>query len=638
MDSTQNNSSIYDHLDVTTSQVRVLMLHRGSRHEELRCSLKTVSLDDQPEFHALSYVWGSGTEKGRININGHVVSVTSNLASALREIRDHHYDFAKLNSIPLWIDAICINQADTGEQTQQVILMRRIYRQASRVLLWIGEGDEFSDYAFDRIDDETFRTSCAELKTNSREPTLDEIRVKIIVQKNVNSRRYWTRTWTLQEVVLATQDPVMLCGSRRVFWSWYTQCKKDLPHNRLCAVSSMAPDWKSVESEVPFHQDRGDSALAFSQSHEGLRYLYQKYGPIELGAALWATNRLTATDPRDAIYAVLGLVSHHDLHLIEIDYTKTPERVFKDSMHVLWTSGEKSLIGITLPELNFGPVDDESDLPSWVPDFSRRLEDGCHSRGLVSAVSAEWRSKVPAEIHIEDNILTVKAYKFDSVTDTLRMGSYDGGYESFHRGKAPNEIDIEPLQDAEVMATRGRKIPIPASSFLGPFSVLRDRTPIWKFLTNWHEDGVQDRELGPNAEDIWLPGIPRDRERLWEILLGRQQIPEAWKMACSPELRNNLPALEAAVLSPLLTSIRRKISNKKVFISRSGFIGVATRYVEVGDIVVFIVGMACMYVLRPFRDGYRMVGFANVSGLMNWDDLDEAMGANSLHEEELKIY
>lgn len=635
MDSTQNDSSIYDHLDATTSQGRVLTLHRGSRDEELRCSLKTVSLDDQPEFHALSYVWGSGTEKDRINIHGHMVSVTSNLASALREIRDHHYDFFKLHSIPLWIDAICINQADTAERNQQVILMRRIYRQASRVLLWIGEGDDLSDHAFDRIDDATFRASCRELKTNSRAPSLDEIRVKIIVERNIENRRYWTRTWTLQEVVLATQDPVMLCGSRRIFWSWYTQCKGDLPHYNGRSYPNMAPDWKSLESEVPWHPD--SPLTSISTCHEAVRWSYQEYGPIELGAALCATTLLAATDLRDIIYAVLGLVSHHDLHLIDIDYTKTPERVFKDCMYVLWTSGDADLIGTILPQLNFGPVDDESDLPSWVPDFSRGLAD-VYDSGRLSVRDKVWRSEIPAEIHIEDDILTVKAYKFDSITETLRMGSYDGVYESFHRGKAPNEVDIEPLQDAEVMAARGRRISIPASSCLSPFSCLRDRAPIWRLLTTWDEDDVQNRDVCSGNDDTWLPGISRDRERLWEILLGRQQIPEAWKMACSPELRNNLPALEAAVLSPILESIRDKVDDKKVFISRSGFIGVAAKYVEAGDIVIFLVGMSYMYVLRPFRDGYRMVGFAIVSGLMDWDDLDEAIGASPLQEEELKIY
>ncbi|KAG6353587.1 hypothetical protein INS49_005549 [Diaporthe citri] len=229
MNSTHTDQPIYQALDATIPQIRVLTLHQGSEDQELRCTLRTVSLDDQPEFHALSYVWGSGTEKDSVNIHGHVVPVTSNLATALRQFHAHHDDFLQLHSLPLWIDAICINQSDVEERTQQVLLMGRIFRQASRALLWIGEGDQHSDHACDRINDATFRASCGELKTNSRAPTLDELRVKVILERNLEKRRYWTRTWTLQEVVLATQGPVMLCGSRRIFWSWYTQCKRGLP-------------------------------------------------------------------------------------------------------------------------------------------------------------------------------------------------------------------------------------------------------------------------------------------------------------------------------------------------------------------------------------------------------------------------
>lgn len=125
---------------------------------------------------------------------------------------------------------------------------------------------------------------------------------------------------------------------------------------------------------------------------------------------------------------------------------------------------------------------------------------------------------------------------------------------------------------------------------------------------------------------------------MWEILLGRQDIPEDWKMACSPELRNDLPALEAFVLSSLLRAIRWKVDGRKAFTTRCGFLGVGTKNIEAGDIITFIVGMKFMYVLRPFNDGYRIVGFADVSGLMDWDDLDEAMETGTLDDERMKIY
>ena len=43
----------------------------------------------------------------------------------------------------LWIDAICINQEDLDERSQQVGLMRQIYSQASHVVVWLGpEADD----------------------------------------------------------------------------------------------------------------------------------------------------------------------------------------------------------------------------------------------------------------------------------------------------------------------------------------------------------------------------------------------------------------------------------------------------------------------------------------------------------------
>lgn len=640
MNSTQKDQSIYQALDATIPEIRVLTLHQGSEDQELRCALKTVSLDDQPVFHALSYVWGSGTEKDSINIDGHVVPVTSNLATAVRQFRAHHYDFLQLHLLPLWIDAVCINQADVEERSRQVRLMGRIFRQASRVLMWVGEGDEHSDHACDRINDSTFRDACRELSANpTRAPTLDELRVKAIIENNLDNRRYWTRTWILQEVVLATQDPVMLCGSRRIFFSWYVQCRRDLPNHDYWSGPRPAFDWAAVEHEVPDHQDISYSRMTFSIFHESVRQLYQESGCIRLGAALFAALYLGATDPRDNVYAVLGLVSQDELYMVDIDYNKTPERVFKDTMAALWTSAAEGLPGSYIPMFNFGSPDEKLDLPSWVPDFSRpTLADEWHAGSLLERQSRPWRPDIPPEIHIEDNILTVKAFKFDCITDIVELDFSHRGPIPFKRGMASNEVDIEPLQNIEVMAERGRRISIPASSRLAPFSVLRDRTPIWNSLAAWNEEDLSSSGVNSGQGDGWLPGLPRDRKELWEILLGRQQIPETWKTACSPELRSDLPALEAAILRPLLLAIRHRADGKKIFLSRSGFLGVGTKHVEAGDIITFIVRMSCMYVLRPYLDGYRMVGFANVSGLMNWDDLDEAMRAGSLPEEELKIY
>jgi hypothetical protein len=41
----------------------------------------------------------------------------------------------------LWIDALCINQDDTQERSNQVSNMREIYHRAKRVVVWL-DGDD----------------------------------------------------------------------------------------------------------------------------------------------------------------------------------------------------------------------------------------------------------------------------------------------------------------------------------------------------------------------------------------------------------------------------------------------------------------------------------------------------------------
>ena len=49
--------------------------------------------------------------------------------------------------IPLWVDAVCINQTNISERTTQVRMMRTIYSRAACVLVWLGEAEATDDIA-----------------------------------------------------------------------------------------------------------------------------------------------------------------------------------------------------------------------------------------------------------------------------------------------------------------------------------------------------------------------------------------------------------------------------------------------------------------------------------------------------------
>lgn len=146
METESASKSIYDSLrSHPTNEIRLALLHPAtSEHQDIACDLQVASLKNEPNYEALSYTWGppfngQSLEYGTILLSGAVTRATGNLFHALRRLR-------LPNTIrTLWIDAICINQDDVLERSQQVAMMSQIYAGARRVLVWFGEDSELRD-------------------------------------------------------------------------------------------------------------------------------------------------------------------------------------------------------------------------------------------------------------------------------------------------------------------------------------------------------------------------------------------------------------------------------------------------------------------------------------------------------------
>jgi hypothetical protein len=95
------NHFTYNQLQVPHRQIRLLLLLPGLDHERISCKLFTASLNDNPEYNALSYAWGDPNVKEPILVNEQDFPVTTNLKAALWHLR------LTTRARLLWVDAIC---------------------------------------------------------------------------------------------------------------------------------------------------------------------------------------------------------------------------------------------------------------------------------------------------------------------------------------------------------------------------------------------------------------------------------------------------------------------------------------------------------------------------------------------------
>jgi hypothetical protein len=102
-----SSSQIYP-TPLSGRSIRLLRIEPDAADSIPKCSLVSASLDDDTlQYFALSYVWGSSTDREKIVCNGHVMEVTSNLHSFLLEYRRRVMNGGEEDAaMVVWVDAL----------------------------------------------------------------------------------------------------------------------------------------------------------------------------------------------------------------------------------------------------------------------------------------------------------------------------------------------------------------------------------------------------------------------------------------------------------------------------------------------------------------------------------------------------
>ncbi|KAF5545664.1 het-domain-containing protein [Fusarium phyllophilum] len=241
------------------------------------------------------------------------------------------------------------------EREQEVMKMVRIYSEAAKVIIWIGESDYITQKAMEAIDemanhrkrDAASDDSVRFLTSNYNKLPGSDWRLRGIL--HILERKWFGRGWIVQEASVSRHAQVR-CGAQSV---------------------SLIDLYRAYRYFVYIggaflNQEYLDNINGISMS----QMAYQKKLDRPLHSLLLRHRRAQTTLQVDKVYALAGLASDWAELNVNIDYAKPWREVYRDvAIAVLKHSGTLDILSGPRP-----PTHDprSKDLPSWVPNWTFR--------------------------------------------------------------------------------------------------------------------------------------------------------------------------------------------------------------------------------------------------------------------------
>jgi len=309
----------------TSEWLRILNLFPAPTYDSpLEADIVTTKRcsNDNP-YECLSYTWGDPTPVDDVHVGEATIGFARNLSHALRGLR------RSLDSRALWVDALCIDQADDDEKTQQVALMHKTCKGAERTIAWKGH------------------PAAVPRRRLMNLGIMSALSPPPIPVDAFWSSPYCTRRWVLQEIALP-RDVLVVFEEHT--YRWYDM-------QRYIPPRYHSPSTKAIQS------------LDFTQVRTNPWH--------SICAQLEIYSGALCSDPRDRIAALIGMASSNE----SIKFRHVPFTVdYGLSVAAVYTSFKQAAVakGYGLPLLliaakqarGFWSMPSEDlHLPSWVPDW-----------------------------------------------------------------------------------------------------------------------------------------------------------------------------------------------------------------------------------------------------------------------------
>jgi hypothetical protein len=492
--------------------------------------------------------------------------------------------------LPIWIDAVCINQHDDEEKAVQVSRMGDIYRKAHQVVAWLGPSGQDSDLAmdwFERLSVALPRIQFPPLPPEFGKYGLPEVDDTVWPAIGYLFRRPWFgRLWTFQEAVLAS-DLLMICGRKTISSEILIAAAKELRRlsiNRWCVGFQAIGDYE-------------DGFRAMENVDGAKRYL-KTDGQLSFPYLLAVACSKLCLDPRDRAYAMLGMTGKGFQGRIQVSYSNDPSQ---DSIQTSIDCA-KACIEEGFPhilELVAGRQRVPG-LPSWCPNLNsyqqaNQLPTHWYRAGLLDEEmeTEAFRGKTTAA----NNHLVIGGFQADTVSETVAS-------------------EHPPPRD-DFLTFSGDYLTWEAQCLALAQKITSDTIPVEHIFTLIGHT----RPSLPHAED-------EDFHQTYvDLLANMKSVTEGRGTTIPPKERLEL-------FHYMGKEISRTCHGRRYFSTEKGRLGVGPLELKKGDTVCVLYGTKLPYIMREVEEKtgkWSLIGDAFVHGLMELSEtLKSARGRDEV--------
>jgi hypothetical protein len=578
---------MYSSVRSDIGEVRILQVSAGLRQDPIRLAFAKAILDGAAieRFEAISYMWGSSQAQVKVQLDGCDFFISTRLHEVLLDIRD------STGPRFVWIDAICINQQDISERNKQVQLMRRIYRDAQVVRVWLDLKFDPNTPVFLSLKALNSESACTDLGV---EPDFWDPVCAIFAND------YWSRVWIQQEITNA-RELIIQCGAVLVETSCLFHFLRLIHAIQYDGVMGRTWwDWAVKKPSVQLPERFGDPNCRTMP----VKGSTLDTNDLDIVNALQNARKLKCTDDRDRVYGIMFLAQNWHEGDITVDYTLSVSGVYTEASRAILDKYHSLgfLSYATLDYSGYGHITDKT--PSWAPDWRRKPTNIQFAPRLCLG---ETDSLLGIPGTISDQLLFTRGVKLDKVAHCFS--------DSFRKDLLSFTV-LEFIQIWDKILAAADSLPPSISSGSGSSSEKNySESPQWRALIRTISGSDYRRSKHPDIDNVlYQSGI--NLVSLSQCQHGELD-PAITKLGQVLNLDQGTFQLSRLLISfswwmliahfPILTSLRRT--------------GLAPKCAQPGDQIWFILTCEKPLILRPHGKEYLVVGEAYLDGMNHWRSL-----------------